>query len=109
MFDCVMPTRIARHGTIFTRTGTVTVRNAPTPGTSPLWTPSATATPAGGFTRAYVRHLLKAREILGMRLTTYHNLAFLIRLVEEARERARRRGFRTPGERRRSGGSEDEE
>jgi len=87
MFDCVMPTRIARHGTIFTRTGTVTVRNATyARDFSPL-DPECDCYACRRFTRAYVRHLLKAGEILGMRLTTYHNLAFLIRLVKEARER----------------------
>src|SRR5690606_12199935 len=87
MFDCVFPTRIARHGTIFTRTGTVTVRNATyARDFSPL-DPECDCYACRRFTRAYVRHLLKAGEILGMRLTTYHNLAFLIRLVKEARER----------------------
>ena len=86
MFDCVLPTRNARHGTIFTRTGNVTVRNAQyARDFSPL-DPECDCYACTKFTRAYVRHLLKANEILGVRLTTYHNLAFLIRLMKEARE-----------------------
>ncbi|HLS91041.1 MAG TPA: tRNA guanosine(34) transglycosylase Tgt [Limnochordia bacterium] len=86
MFDCVLPTRNARHGTIFTRTGNVTVRNAQyARDFSPL-DPECDCYACTRFTRAYVRHLLKANEILGVRLTTYHNLAFLVRLVREARE-----------------------
>jgi len=86
MFDCVLPTRNARHGTIFTRTGTVTVRNAKyARDFSPL-DPECSCYACRKFTRAYVRHLLKAGEILGMRLASYHNLAFLVRLMKEARE-----------------------
>ena len=72
------------HGTIFTRTGNVTVRNAQyARDFSPL-DPECDRYACTKFTRAYVRHLLKANEILGVRLTTYHNLAFLIRLMKEA-------------------------
>ena len=71
---------------IFTRTGTVTVRNAAyARDFSPL-DPECDCYACRRFTRAYVRHLLKANEILGMRLTTYHNLAFLVRLMREIRE-----------------------
>ena len=86
MFDCVLPTRNARHGTIFTRTGNVTVRNAKyARDFSPL-DPECDCYACRRFTRAYVRHLLKANEILGVRLTTYHNLAFLTRLMRDIRE-----------------------
>lgn len=86
MFDCVQPTRIARHGTVFTRSGTLTVRNAAyARDFSPL-DPECDCYACRRFTRAYIRHLLKANEILGARLTTYHNLAFLVRLMKEIRE-----------------------
>lgn len=86
MFDCVLATRIARHGTIFTRHGNITVRNAQyAEDFSPL-DPECGCAVCQRYTRAYVRHLLKAGEILGMRLTTYHNLYFLHQLMREARE-----------------------
>lgn len=85
MFDCVLPTRIARHGTIFTRSGTVTIRNARyARDFSPL-DPDCDCYACRNYTRAYVRHLLRAGEVLGMRLTTWHNLAFLARLMEDIR------------------------
>ncbi|NMD37175.1 MAG: tRNA guanosine(34) transglycosylase Tgt [Christensenellaceae bacterium] len=86
MFDCVLATRVARNGTAFTRTGRLVVRNA---------TYARDFTPIDAdcdcyccqnFTRAYVRHLLKAGEILGARLVTIHNLRFLQRLMEEIRQ-----------------------
>lgn len=85
MFDCVQPTRIARHGTIFTRRGTVTIRNARyTRDFSPL-DPDCECYACKNYTRAYVRHLLRANEVLGIRLTTWHNLAFLGKLMEDVR------------------------
>jgi len=86
MFDCVLPTRIARHGSVFTSRGQITVRNAAyARDFSPL-DPECNCYTCRHFTRAYIRHLLKANEILGMRLTSYHNLAFLTNLVARARE-----------------------
>lgn len=85
MFDCVQPTRIARHGTIFTRRGTLTIRNARyTRDFSPL-DPDCECYACKNYTRAYVRHLLRANEVLGIRLTTWHNLAFLGKLMEDVR------------------------
>jgi len=85
MFDCVMPTRIARHGTIFTRRGPVTLRNAQyARDFSPL-DPECDCYACRNYTRAYVRHLLRAGEVLGIRLTTWHNLAFMANLMEEIR------------------------
>ena len=85
MFDCVMPTRIARHGMAFTLDGPINMKNlihAKDP--RPL---CESAHPhVAGFSRAYIRHLFRAGEILGLRLLSFHNLHFYLRLVAGARE-----------------------
>lgn len=86
MFDCVLPTRIARHGTIFTRRGNLSIRNAAYARDFSPPDPECDCAVCRRFTRAYIRHLLKAGEILGLRLTTHHNLTFLHCLMREARE-----------------------
>ncbi|HBS58574.1 MAG TPA: tRNA guanosine(34) transglycosylase Tgt [Firmicutes bacterium] len=86
MFDCVLPTRIARNGTIMTRRGKVVVRNAEYARDFTPLDPACDCYACKNFTRAYVRHLFKAEEILGLRLTTMHNLHFLIKLMGEMRE-----------------------
>lgn len=86
MFDCVLPTRIARNGTAWTSEGKITVRNAAyARDFSPL-DPNCDCYTCRNFSRAYIRHLFKAEEILGLRLTTIHNLAYLIRLMHRVRE-----------------------
>lgn len=86
MFDCVLPTRIARHGTAFTRRGKVVVRNASyAEDFSPL-DPDCDCQVCKNYSRAYLRHLVKAEEILAHILLTYHNLYFLIRLMKDMRE-----------------------
>lgn len=77
MFDCVMPTRMARNGTVFTSTGRLTVRNAAYARDFRPLEAGCDCYTCRHYTRAYLRHLLKAGEILGMRLTTIHNLHFL--------------------------------
>lgn len=85
MFDCVLPTRLARNGTAFTRSGTINLKNAPF-AEDALPIEAGCACPAcSDFSRAYLRHLIKAEEILGLRLITIHNLHFYIRLLFEAR------------------------
>lgn len=86
MFDCVLPTRIARNGTIMTRQGKVVVRNAEYARDFTPLDPECDCYACKNFTRAYVRHLFKAEEILGLRLTTIHNLHFLIKLMGEMRK-----------------------
>ena len=85
MFDCVMPTRIARHGVAFTLDGPLHIKNlihAKDP--RPL---CESAHPhVAGFSRAYLRHLFRAGEILALRLLSFHNLHFYLRLVAGARE-----------------------
>ena len=86
MFDCVLPTRIARNGTLMTSQGRLVVRNAKfARDFSPL-DPNCDCYTCKNYTRAYIRHLIKTDEILGLRLTTYHNLYFLLNLMEQVRE-----------------------
>jgi queuine tRNA-ribosyltransferase len=90
MFDCVLPTRIARNGSVFTRRGKLVVRNAEyARDFSPL-DPDCDCYTCRNYTRAYVRHLIKAGEVLGIRLTTIHNLRFVLNLMEEIKEAVRR-------------------
>ena len=87
LFDCVAPTRMGRHGTVFTREGTVQIRKSSfRTDRRPL--DEACACPAcTDYDRAYLRHLFAAEEPLGPRLLALHNLAFLLRLMRDARER----------------------
>ena len=85
MFDCVLPTRLARNGTAFTAAGTLNLKNAEFAlDKRPI--EEACACPAcSEFTRGYIRHLIKAEEILGVRLITLHNLHFYLNLMSRAR------------------------
>lgn len=86
MFDCVLPTRLARNGTAFTRRGTLNLKNAPyAEDTAPI-EDGCPCYACQNFTRAYIRHLIKAEEILGLRLISIHNLHFYIHLAREARK-----------------------
>jgi queuine tRNA-ribosyltransferase len=85
MFDCVLPTRNGRNAAVFTSEGTLNLRNAafrsdftPVDARCDCYTCST-------FTRAYLRHLFAAREILALQLATIHNLSFYIRLMRSAR------------------------
>ena len=86
MFDCVLPTRVARTGTVFTRTGRLNVRNARYRDDHTPPDPDCRCQVCSRYTRAYLRHLFHADEMLGPRLATYHNLAFLATLMNDARE-----------------------
>lgn len=86
MFDCVLPTRIARNGTVFTRRGKLVVRNAEYARDFAPMEEGCGCYACRNFSRAYIRHLIKANEILGLRLTTIHNLHFLLRLMQEIRQ-----------------------
>ena len=93
MFDCVTPTRLARHGTAFTRVGRVAIKAA-------VWKADQRPIEAGcgcyacrHFSRAYVRHLLNANEVLGVRLLTMHNLYRFQEFVSEMRAAIRGDGF----------------
>ena len=85
MFDCVMPTRHARNGYLFTRRGTVRIRNARhREDTAPL-DPECACYTCRHFSRAYLRHLERCNEILGARLNTIHNLHYYLDLMAQAR------------------------
>jgi queuine tRNA-ribosyltransferase len=86
MFDCVMPTRNARNGCAFTSRGKIAIRNAcHTEDPSPL-DPECSCYACANFSRAYLRHLFMAREILASRLLTIHNLAYYMSVVAGARK-----------------------
>lgn len=86
MFDCVLPTRMARNGGVLTRTGRLNISNAQfTDDPRPL-EPGCTCYACTHFSRAYVRHLNWANEILGHQLITLHNLHLMLTLVGEIRE-----------------------
>ncbi len=85
MFDCVMPTRNGRNGMLFTTEGTINIRNQ-------KWDLDFSAIDPGGlcyadteYSKAYLRHLIKSDEILGLQICSIHNLAFYLWLVKEAR------------------------
>jgi queuine tRNA-ribosyltransferase len=85
MFDCVLPTRLARNGTAFTAGGTLNFKNAEyTSQIGPLEDGCACEA-CRGYSRAYIRHLIKAEEILGLRLLSLHNLHFYLDLMKRAR------------------------
>jgi len=86
MFDCVLPTRIARHGTVFTRDGQLVVRNATYARDWRPLDPECDCYVCRKYTRGYIRHLIKTNEILGMRLTTWHNLHHILDLAQQVRE-----------------------
>ncbi|TFE30723.1 tRNA guanosine(34) transglycosylase Tgt [Cohnella luojiensis] len=89
MFDCVLPTRIARNGTLMTSQGRMVVRNAKyTSDFGPL-DPECTCYACRNYSRAYIRHLIKADEMFGLRLTTIHNLHFLVNLMAQVRDAIR--------------------
>ncbi|HBX23815.1 MAG TPA: tRNA-guanine(34) transglycosylase [Desulfotomaculum sp.] len=85
MFDCVLPTRIARNGTVFTRDGKLVVRNAEYARDFTPLDPECNCYACRNFSRAYIRHLIKANEVLGIRLTTWHNLQFVLTLMQDIR------------------------
>ena len=85
MFDCVLPTRLARNGTPFTENGTLNLKNAEfTLQTGPI-EEGCECEACRTFARGYIRHLVKAEEILGLRLITIHNLHFYLNLMNRAR------------------------
>lgn len=86
MFDCVLPTRIARNGTAMTSQGRVTVRNAQFARDFTPLDPECDCPTCRNYSKAYLRHLIKADEMLGPRLLSLHNLWFLVHLMELTRQ-----------------------
>lgn len=86
MFDCVMPTRNGRNGMIFTQNGVMNLRNKKWEDDFTELDPCGTSFVDHHYTRAYVRHLIHAQEMLGLEVLSIHNLAFYLWLVGEARK-----------------------
>jgi queuine tRNA-ribosyltransferase len=85
MFDCVLPTRLARNGTAFTAAGTLNLKNAEFAMQKGPVEENCACPACSEFSRGYIRHLVKAEEILGLRLITLHNLHFYLDLMTRAR------------------------
>lgn len=85
MMDCVQPSRIGRHGTVFTKYGRLVIKNAKYSEDPRPLDENCDCYACKNYTRAYIRHLFKANEILGQRLATTHNLHFLVKMMKEAR------------------------
>ncbi|WP_444685073.1 tRNA guanosine(34) transglycosylase Tgt [Alkalicoccus luteus] len=89
MFDCVLPTRIARNGTLMTSSGRLVVRNAKFARDFRPLDENCSCKVCASYSRAYIRHLIKSNETLGLRLCSYHNLHFLLTLMENVRQAIR--------------------
>jgi queuine tRNA-ribosyltransferase len=89
IFDCVLPTRLARHGSAFVKGGRLNLRNAKFRQDAQPIDATCGCYACQNFTRAYLRHLVKANEILGHILLTTHNLHFLINLMQQMRKAIR--------------------
>ncbi|PIO83144.1 tRNA guanosine(34) transglycosylase Tgt [Loigolactobacillus backii] len=86
MFDCVLPTRIARNGTVMTSHGRLVVKNAQYAHDFGPLDDNCQCYACRNYSRAYIRHLIKANEIFGIHLTSYHNLYFLLHLMKQVRQ-----------------------
>ncbi len=86
MFDCVVPSRYGRNGTVFTRRGRLVVKNAPYARDFSPVDPECSCPVCQNYTRAYLRHLFQAGEILALRLATLHNIYFFMEMMHEMRE-----------------------
>lgn len=87
MFDCVMPTRNGRNGMIFTSQGTINLRNEKWKDDFSPVDPNGTSFVDKTYSKAYLRHLVITKEILGAQIASIHNLAFYLNLVKQAREK----------------------
>src|SRR5438477_3211009 len=87
MFDCVLPTRLARNGTAFSSGGTLNLKNAEYARDKRPIEDNCECTSCREFSRGYIRHLIKAEEILGLRIITLHNLHFYLDLMRQARDK----------------------
>src|SRR5437667_8970649 len=93
LFDCVLPTRLARNGTAFAGTGTLNLKNAEFARDKNPIEQDCACPACQEYTRGYIRHLIKAEEILGLRLITLHNLHFYINLMRQVRNTITRGDF----------------
>ena len=86
MFDCVFPTRLGRNGTVLTSKGRIIIRDALYARDFSSLDPECDCYACKNFSRAYIRHLLKCNEVLGIRLTTLHNVKFILDLMKKIRQ-----------------------
>jgi queuine tRNA-ribosyltransferase len=86
MFDCVLPTRVARNGGLLTHRGRINIRNARFAQDPAPIEEGCDCYTCRHYSRAYLRHLIKAREVFGLRLATVHNLRFMLRLMADIRQ-----------------------
>lgn len=93
MFDCVLPTRNARNGQLFTRSGKLNIRNAKHKHDHTPIDPETNSYASRNFTKAYLHHLFNSGEMLGPILATIHNISFYQEVVSEAREKIFKEGF----------------
>mgnify|MGYP000029349975 FL=1 len=93
MFDCVMPTRNARNGSLFTSHGKISIKQSRFQQDPEPLDPDCACSTCQNYSLAYLRHLFKSSEILGVRLNTYHNLFFYLSLVKDAREAIKEQRF----------------
>ena len=94
MFDCVLPTRLARHGAALTSDGRINLKNARYRRDLGPLDPECSCEACTGYSRAYLAHLVREDELLGHRLITLHNVHFTVELCRSAREEISRGGFR---------------
>jgi queuine tRNA-ribosyltransferase len=95
LFDCVLPTRLARHGRVLTRFGDFNLRNAEYEGDDRPIDSACPCLACRGYTRAYLRHLVRMKELSALRLLTIHNLTYTNELVRNAGEAIALGGFET--------------
>lgn len=95
MFDCVLPTRVARHGSVFTQHSRVNITAARFRGANLPIDEKCDCYTCNNFTSGYLHHLFRAEELLGLRLATIHNLRFIIRLMDDMRDAILKGEFKT--------------
>jgi queuine tRNA-ribosyltransferase len=95
MFDCVLPSRNARHGLLYTWKGVININNAKWKDNFDSIDPTSNAKTSQIYTKAYLRHLFKANEITAMQIATLHNLSFYLSLMAEARVQIEKGTFST--------------
>ena len=93
IFDCVLPTRIARHGNAFTRNGRMNIKNAKYKEDFSPIEESCDCYACKNYTKAYIRHLINVDETFGQRLLSIHNIRFLIKMTEEIRQAIKENRF----------------
>ena len=86
MFDCVLPSRNARHGLLYTAEGAINFKNAKWKADFSLIDENGPCSTSRFYSKAYLRHLITTKELLGAQIATLHNLTFYLWLVEEARK-----------------------